>query len=239
MGPTFSNAVSDSARAPGGGPRDGRGAGHREADPVQTSWSCTWARRPDASGRATTTGRRRSAASRRSARSPSRVGVRVALEVIPNELSDAAALVALLERDLDVAPRRHLPRLRARAPDGRRRRRHRDRRRAPHRDARARQPRRATSTSCRSLARIDWDAALMTMQKIGYDGTYMMELANTGSPDRGARGGAQARRGQRFETRARTLHDGLHRRHRHARRPDRHASRAGCTTAARAARSTS
>ena len=37
---------------------------------------------------------------------------------------------------------------------------------------------------------IDWDAALMTMQKIGYDGTYMMELANTGSPagrPRGAR----------------------------------------------------
>ena len=29
---------------------------------------------------------------------------------------------------------------------------------------------------------IDWDAALMTMQKIGYDGTYLMELANTGAP---------------------------------------------------------
>ena len=29
---------------------------------------------------------------------------------------------------------------------------------------------------------IDWDAALMSMQKIGYDGTYMMELANTGTP---------------------------------------------------------
>ena len=33
--------------------------------------------------------------------------------------------------------------------------------------------------SCRSTARIDWDVALMTMQKIGYDGTYLMELANT------------------------------------------------------------
>ena len=29
---------------------------------------------------------------------------------------------------------------------------------------------------------IDWPAALVTMRKIGYDGTYMMELANTGSP---------------------------------------------------------
>ena len=30
--------------------------------------------------------------------------------------------------------------------------------------------------------RINWDVALMTMQKVGYDGTYLMELANTGSP---------------------------------------------------------
>jgi sugar phosphate isomerase/epimerase len=30
---------------------------------------------------------------------------------------------------------------------------------------------------------IDWDAALMAMQKIGYDGTYMMEVANTGSAE--------------------------------------------------------
>ena len=27
---------------------------------------------------------------------------------------------------------------------------------------------------------IDWDAALITMQKIGYEGTYLMELAGTG-----------------------------------------------------------
>ena len=32
------------------------------------------------------------------------------------------------------------------------------------------------------LGAIDWDVALMTMQKIGYEGTYLMELANTGSP---------------------------------------------------------
>jgi sugar phosphate isomerase/epimerase len=30
--------------------------------------------------------------------------------------------------------------------------------------------------------RIDWNSALMTMQKIGYDGTYLMELANTSTP---------------------------------------------------------
>jgi sugar phosphate isomerase/epimerase len=30
--------------------------------------------------------------------------------------------------------------------------------------------------------RINWDLALMTMQKIGYDGTYMMEVANTSTP---------------------------------------------------------
>ena len=30
--------------------------------------------------------------------------------------------------------------------------------------------------------RIDWNGALTTMQKVGYDGTYLMEVANTGSP---------------------------------------------------------
>jgi L-ribulose-5-phosphate 3-epimerase len=29
---------------------------------------------------------------------------------------------------------------------------------------------------------INWDAALISMQKIGYDGTYLMELANTDTP---------------------------------------------------------
>jgi sugar phosphate isomerase/epimerase len=45
--------------------------------------------------------------------------------------------------------------------------------------------------------RINWDVALMTMQKVGYDGTYLMELANTGSPV-GVLKQAQAAR-QRFE----------------------------------------
>jgi sugar phosphate isomerase/epimerase len=47
------------------------------------------------------------------------------------------------------------------------------------------------------LGRIDWDAALMSMLKIGYEGTYMMELANTGTP---ASVLAEARRAcERFE----------------------------------------
>jgi sugar phosphate isomerase/epimerase len=29
---------------------------------------------------------------------------------------------------------------------------------------------------------INWDMALVTMQKIGYDGTYLMELANANTP---------------------------------------------------------
>jgi len=29
---------------------------------------------------------------------------------------------------------------------------------------------------------IDWPSALVTMRKIGYDGTYLMELANTSTP---------------------------------------------------------
>ena len=45
---------------------------------------------------------------------------------------------------------------------------------------------------------IDWDVALMTMQKIGYEGTYLMELANTGVAGRGPRGRAPRAR-QRFE----------------------------------------
>ena len=32
------------------------------------------------------------------------------------------------------------------------------------------------------LGSINWDLALMTMQKIGYDGTYLMELANAIAP---------------------------------------------------------
>jgi len=108
------------------------------------------------------------------------VGIRVALEVIPNPLSDGASLVEMLERDLD-APRagicldfghafllgdvpdtietvaEHLITTHVHDNNGRK-----DAHLVPF------------------DGRIDWDIALMTMQKVGYDGTYLMELANTG-----------------------------------------------------------
>jgi len=110
------------------------------------------------------------------------IGVGVALEVIPNPLSDAQSLVTMIERDLD----------------------------APHAgicldfghaflmgdvaDAIETVAEHLVTTHVHDNGgkkddhlvpfegRIDWSLALMTMQKIGYDGTYLMELANTGSP---------------------------------------------------------
>ena len=110
------------------------------------------------------------------------LGVRVALEVIPNALSTPTALVTMLERDLE-APNagicldfghaflggdvpdavetvaEHL--IATHVHDNHRRN---DEHLAPY------------------LGAIDWDAALMSMQKVGFEGTYLMELANTGSP---------------------------------------------------------
>jgi sugar phosphate isomerase/epimerase len=109
------------------------------------------------------------------------LGVQVALEVIPNALSTPSALVALLERDLEATPgicmdfghaflggdvpdaietvAEHL--IATHVHDNHRRS---DEHLAPY------------------LGAIDWDAALMSMQKIGFEGTYLLELANTGSP---------------------------------------------------------
>src|SRR6266545_3840854 len=71
------------------------------------------------------------------------VAIKVALETIPNPLSDAASLVTTHVHDNNGKKDEHL------APfDG----------------------------------RINWDIALMTMQKVGYDGTYLMELANLSTP---------------------------------------------------------
>jgi len=110
------------------------------------------------------------------------LGIKVALEVIPNPLSDAATLVELLEKDLE-APRtgicldfghaflmgdvadtietvaEHLITTHVHDNNGKN-----DDHLVPFE------------------GRINWDIALMTMQKVGYDGTYLMELANTGSP---------------------------------------------------------
>ena len=106
------------------------------------------------------------------------VGITVALEVLPNPLSDAAGLVTMIERDLDF-PRtgicldfghafilgdvvdtietvsEHLVTTHVHDNDGRK-----DDHQVPF------------------DGRINWNMALMTMQKVGYDGTYLMELAN-------------------------------------------------------------
>jgi sugar phosphate isomerase/epimerase len=110
-------------------------------------------------------------------------GVRVALEVIPNDLSSADALVSLIERDLDAAhagicldfghahllgdvadaietAAEHV--MATHVHDNRRRQ---DDHLVPYHGS------------------INWDLALMAMQKIGYDGTYLMELANTSTPE--------------------------------------------------------
>jgi len=110
------------------------------------------------------------------------LGVRIALEVIPNELSTTPSLVTMLERDLDAphagicldfghahlmgdvadaveTAAEHL--IATHVHDNRRRD---DEHLVPY------------------LGTINWDLALMTMQKIGYDGTYLMELARASAP---------------------------------------------------------
>jgi sugar phosphate isomerase/epimerase len=110
------------------------------------------------------------------------VKVRVALEVIPNDLSDAAALVRLIEEDLEGIDvgicldyghaqlmgdlgdaietiSGHLWTTHVHDNGGRH-----DDHLVPFAGA------------------IDWDAAMMETQKIGYDGVLMLEVADTGDP---------------------------------------------------------
>ena len=110
------------------------------------------------------------------------IGIRVALEVIPNPISDGASLVTMIERDLEgtragicldfghafmmgdvpdtiETVAEHLATTHVHDNNGKK-----DDHLVPFE------------------GRINWDIALMTMQKVGYDGTYLMELANTGSP---------------------------------------------------------
>lgn len=109
------------------------------------------------------------------------LGVRVALEVIPNPISTPSSLVALLESldaphagicmdfghaflggdvpDAIETAAEHLIATHVHDNHGRG-----DDHLVPYQGA------------------IDWDAALVTMLKIGYEGMYLMELANTGSP---------------------------------------------------------
>jgi sugar phosphate isomerase/epimerase len=110
------------------------------------------------------------------------LGVRVALEVIQNDLSTTAELVAMLEDDLDVAHagicmdfgHAHLIGDVADAVETA----------AEHLITTHVHDNRRTSDDhlVPFLGTINWDMALMTMQKIGYDGTYVMELANTSTP---------------------------------------------------------
>ena len=123
--------------------------------------------------------------------------VRIAAEVIPNRLSDAASLATLLDNDLDATTAgicldfghanlmgevadaietasEHLITTHIHDNHGRD-----DEHLVPY------------------LGTIDWDLALVTMQKIGYEGTYLMELAGA---DRPASVLEEARRArQRFE----------------------------------------
>jgi sugar phosphate isomerase/epimerase len=110
------------------------------------------------------------------------LGVKIAVEVIPNRLSDPGALATLLENDLDghaagicldfghahlvgeVADAietvaEHVITTHVHDNHGRD-----DEHLVPY------------------FGSIDWDLALMTMQKIGYEGTYLMELAGGGQP---------------------------------------------------------
>lgn len=107
---------------------------------------------------------------------------RVMVEVIPNDLSSVSTLVTLLERDFEgtdagICMDFGHAHLMGDLPDA-------IETAAEHlltthvHDNRGREddhlvPYRGT---------INWPAALVTMRKIGYDGTYLMELANTGTP---------------------------------------------------------
>ena len=126
-----------------------------------------------------------------------RLGVRLAVEVIPNALSTAAALVDLVESDIDAAPlgicmdvgharlmgdvvdaietcsghliTTHLHDNRGRSDDHL----------VPGKGV------------------IDWDAALLAFQKIGYDGAWVFELAAT--PERKASLEQAVKARERFE----------------------------------------
>src|SRR5205085_8201765 len=111
-----------------------------------------------------------------------RCGVRVAFEVIPNDVSSPSALVQLLERDLDETRaglcldfgHAHLLGDVADAVETA----------AEHLIATHVHDNRGRDDEHLLPFRgsINWDTALLTMQKIGYDGVYMMELAGGGSP---------------------------------------------------------
>ncbi|HXG87980.1 MAG TPA: sugar phosphate isomerase/epimerase family protein [Vicinamibacterales bacterium] len=126
-----------------------------------------------------------------------RAGVRLALEVIPNKLSSAEALVSLIENDLEGANAgicmdvghafllgdvgdaietcaEHL--ITTHLHDNRKR---------------------TDDHLTPGEGKIDWPLTLMSLQKIGYDGAWMFELANTSTPKAVLEKADRARR--RFE----------------------------------------
>jgi len=125
------------------------------------------------------------------------LGVRVAAEVIPNRLSDPTSLVAILENEIEgIRPgicldfgHAHLLGEVADAVEAV----------AEHviathvHDNHGRDDEHLVPF----MGSIDWDLALVTMQKIGYEGTYMMELAGGRSPAAILEEARRAR--QRFE----------------------------------------
>jgi len=125
------------------------------------------------------------------------LGIRVALEVIPNPLSTPDSLVAMLENDLEstfagICMDFGHAFLGGDVPDA-------VETAAEHLIATHVHDNRGRSDDhlVPYFGSIDWDGALVTMQKIGYEGTYMMELANTGSAAAVLEDARRAR--QRFE----------------------------------------
>jgi sugar phosphate isomerase/epimerase len=126
------------------------------------------------------------------------LNVRVAFEVIPNALSTPAALVTLLERDLDSANAGvcldfgHAFLLDQDVPDA-------IETVSEHLIATHVHDnhRRTDDHLVPYLGKINWDAVLMSMLKIGYEGTYLMELARSGTPTAILEDARRAR--QRFE----------------------------------------
>jgi sugar phosphate isomerase/epimerase len=107
-------------------------------------------------------------------------GVRVAFEVIPNELSTPEALVTMIDKGLDA---RHVglcldfghAHLMGDVVDA-------VETAAEHLIATHVHDNRGRSDDhlVPYLGSIPWDAALLSMQKIGYEGTYLMEIAASG-----------------------------------------------------------
>ena len=129
--------------------------------------------------------RRRAGVSRRSRRRPAAARVKLALEVIPNELSSPAALADLLNDDLELGDAGICPRLRPRPHDDGSRRGRRDAGRPPHR--------RRTSTTMTAA----------TIHLVPFSGTINWTHAD-GDPEDGHTGpaGLRGRRSRRRGGRA-------------------------------------